>query len=446
MTGTRLKCDVIGTYYPFWWKITSGGKNAEYGKPTSIVELNAATGEVYIKDTKEVVLGSAGHALDLKVNHLHDEEIDTSNLKVVLVEDNENCYAHLKNVIRRRWKDIPITEAEGPILKNQSNVYLLNDNLEDALKKLESLELGNSIFYFDPLRSVNWSNVESVVRSRFKKPFQTGTELIIFLFTSDWFLGRGEGFSALPNDSNEKLWTEGEKNSVEDADALFGGSHWRNTVLTKQAIEIKEKTLLKLYQDQLCSYFRYVLPMPFNPKEKQLFHLILCSNFETGVRRTRDAYTSKTLNKPYNPDNATAYSRFVKLHPETAIYLTGNRKPLPWKLLWKVIKGHEGGTCDCYCSDFRKDEPDIASVVGALEWLKYKGYLTTFRIQAYDKGEFPVYKLNWDEIRQNLGVNPPPQLHPLTPEEFSQTEMGKIYEVLKNWKQALSKHQENKEK
>jgi hypothetical protein len=119
---------------------------------------------------------------------------------------------------------------------------------------------------------------------------------------------------------------------------------------------------------------------------------------------------------------------------------SGNRKPLPWKLLWKVIKDHEGGTCDCYCSDFRRDELDIAGVVGALEWLKYKGYLTTFRIQTYDKGEFAVYKLNWDEIRQNLGVNPPPQLHPLTPEEFSQTEMGKIYEVLKNWKQALSKH------
>lgn len=409
-----------------------------------MVELNAATGEVYIEDTKEVVLGSAGHALDLKVNHLHDDEIDTSNLKVVLVEDNNDCYAHLKKVIRRRWKDIPITEAEGPILENKCNVYLFNDNLGNALERLEGLELGNSIFYFDPLRSVNWSNVESVVRSRIKKPFQTGTELIIFLFTSDWFLGRGEEFSALPNNTSEKSWTEGERNSVQDADNLFGGTHWRTSVLTSQALEIREKTLLNLYQDQLCRWFRYVLPMPFNPKENQLFHLILCSNFETGVRRTKDAYTSKTLNKPYKPDNAKAYDRFINLHPETTAKLAGNRKPLPWKIMWKVIRNHEGGTCDCYCKDLRRDEPNIARLIGALEWLRYKGYLLRFR--THEQGGFPIYKLNWDVITQNLGVNPPPQLQPLTPEEFSKTEMGKIYEALKNWKKALSKHQYEKEK
>ena len=59
LTGTKLKCDVIGIYYPFWWKITSGGASREYQWPTAIVELNAATGEVYVKDSQETVLGSA---------------------------------------------------------------------------------------------------------------------------------------------------------------------------------------------------------------------------------------------------------------------------------------------------------------------------------------------------------------------------------------------------
>jgi hypothetical protein len=184
--------------------------------------------------------------------------------------------------------------------------------------------------------------------------------------------------------------------------------------------------------------------MPFNPKENQLFHLILCSNFETGVRRTKDAYTTKTLNKPYKPDNAKAYSRFVKLHPETITYLTGNRKPLVWKILWKVIRSHEGGTCDCYCRDLRKDEPYIPRLASALGWLKDKGYL--LRIRVHEQWRFPIYKLNWNVIRHNLGVNPPPKLQPLTPEEFSQTEMGQFLEAIKKWKQALSKHQENKEK
>jgi hypothetical protein len=39
VTGTKLKCDVVGKYYPFWWKITSGGKGISYRKPTAIVEL-----------------------------------------------------------------------------------------------------------------------------------------------------------------------------------------------------------------------------------------------------------------------------------------------------------------------------------------------------------------------------------------------------------------------
>ena len=79
LTGTRLKCDVIRTYYPFWWRITSGGPRVGYQYNTAIVELNAATGEVYIEDTKETLLGSAGHALNLKINHFNDQKLNTEN-------------------------------------------------------------------------------------------------------------------------------------------------------------------------------------------------------------------------------------------------------------------------------------------------------------------------------------------------------------------------------
>jgi len=56
LTGTKLKCDVIGEYYCFWWNITSGGDSDRHRFPTAFVELDAATGEVYIKDTDETVL------------------------------------------------------------------------------------------------------------------------------------------------------------------------------------------------------------------------------------------------------------------------------------------------------------------------------------------------------------------------------------------------------
>src|SRR5271157_674668 len=97
VTGTRLKCEILGKYYPKWWSITSGGKGKANRLPTSIVELNAGSGEDYIEETKETILGSSGHALKLKL-----EGESTPGLKVLLVEENQECFGHLKNVIRRR--------------------------------------------------------------------------------------------------------------------------------------------------------------------------------------------------------------------------------------------------------------------------------------------------------------------------------------------------------
>ena len=64
LAGTKVKCDVIGDYYPFWRKITSRGPRLNYQNPTAIIEMNAASGEVYIEDLGITVLGSAGHALE----------------------------------------------------------------------------------------------------------------------------------------------------------------------------------------------------------------------------------------------------------------------------------------------------------------------------------------------------------------------------------------------
>lgn len=441
LTGTRLKCDVIRTYYPFWWKITSGGKRANYQWNTAIVELNAATGEVYIKDTGETMLGSAGHALDLKINHFGDDELYTDNLKLVLVEENDDCCNHLKRVIRRRWPEVQLDQIEDTSQKNNSNIYLFKDSLEDALLKIENLELGNSIFYFDPLLSVTWDTIEKVARSRMKKPFQTGTEFIIFLFTSDWFLGR-EGFEALPISPNENSWTEDQLKTVLEADAFFGDKEWRKEVLCNTQIETREKILLQLYKNKLWQWFRYVLPMPFNPKENQLFHLILCSNYEAGISATKNAYASKTLNPIYRPNNNRAYKNFIFYHPETAKNLKRNRKPLPWKMLWKVIKGHEDGICDCNCKDFKEysRSPELNSRV--LEWLKSKGYLAHFDVKDAWGSSLPRYVLDWGFIEQKLRIQPPQELTPLTPEEFSNTRMGKALELIKRWKQALERKQD----
>lgn len=412
LTGTKLKCDVIGEYYPFWWGITSGGPRQEHRFPTAIVELDAATGEVYIKDTEETVLGSAGHALELKV-----DTSQTENLKVILIEKDPDCYSHLKNVIRRRWSTISIDEAEGPISSNTSNIYLLNMTLDDALERIEELELGNALFFFDPLRSVEYVTIDKVASERITTFYKTGTEFMIFLFTSDWFLGRDD-FAPLPRTPEESAWNEEERKTVSEADSLFGNKEWRSHILNNNSIEDRERALVELYRDRLHRWFRYVLPLPFNPKEDQIFHLILCSNFETGVRATRNFYSLKTGNPRYSPNNAKAFERFRRSHPEIFSGLSRGRRPLQWRILWMIIKQHEEGICDCMCSDLRNIEPNPENSQDLLEWLEEQGYLNPVSIKNTWGSSIEQYMLNWAVTKAKLGVDPPPPLRPLSPEEI----------------------------
>lgn len=421
LTGTKLKCDVLGQYYPFWWSITSGGQSREHRNPTAIIELNAATGEVYIEDTKETTLGSAGHALELKAN-----TPETDYLKIVLVEENADCYAHLKNVIRRRWCNIPIDEIEGSFESNSTNIYLLNMGLDNALNAIEELYLGNSIYFFDPLRSVKYEVIEKVANRRIRSFFKTGTEFIIFLFTSDWFLGR-EDFAPLPRSQEEKTWTEKEKETVLEADSFFGNREWRGYVLNNKSVEEKQRILVDLYKNRLHKWFRYVLPLPFNPKEDQIFHLMLCSNYEIGIRMTKSAYSKMTDNPKYAPDRKKALEKFQNSHPETLRTLRKRQRvPLQWRILWSILKLHEGGICDCLCRDLRKIEPHIQRINGTLTWLAEKGYLEKVNIENAWDASINQYKLRWEFIKEELGIDPP---HPLKP--ISQEQLGILEDTQK---------------
>jgi len=412
LTGSQLKSDVIGEYYPFWWNITSGGPGANYEYATAIVELDAATGEVYIKDTQETILGSSGHALNLKCTNPN-----TRNLKVILVEKDSACYGHLKDVIRRRWSSVNISMAEGQIQLNTSNIYLLNMALDNALSYIERIRIGNTLFLFDPLRSVEYQTIEKVARKRINTFYKTGTEFIIFVFTSDWFLGRDD-FAGLPNTTDAGSWSLEEKETISEADALFGNIEWRVRILNSNPIHQREKELIELYRNRLHKWFRYVLPLPFNPKRDQTFHLILCSNFVTGVRASKNFYSEKTDNPRYSPDNKAAFNEFRKYHPESFVELSRARRPLQWRILWKTIVDHEEGLCDFMCSDFDEIEQSQEKRHRLLEWLENNRYLTKFNIE--NAWRFPIqqYKLNWETVKDRLRINPPLPLKPLSPKEI----------------------------
>lgn len=411
-TGTKLKCEILGKYYPMWWSITSGGEGRENKLPTSILEMNAGTCEDYIEETGETILGSSGHAMKLKLGGSQ-----TSKLKVVLVEENRECFGHLKNVLRRKWDELDVSKAEGEPETNNTGVYLLGESLDEAISVIESISLGNSLFFFDQLLYTSWTEIERVAKKRIRFYYQTRTEFIIFLFTSDWFVGRSKlGLAPLPQESGERSWTENERESVSKMDDLFGMKSWRESILTAKSTDLRIGRLVDAYKDRLHRWFRYVVPMPFKPRRDQLYHLFMCSNYETGITLTKRFYAKYAENDSYSPDNHAAYSRFKQLHPAAVAGYSGNQRPIVWKMLWAVIRNHEEGLCDIRCDDLRAIDESWQSRLGALQWLQITGYLTKGDplTDAWED-KVPMYKLDWKVVQKNLEVQPPKDLVPMEP-------------------------------
>lgn len=408
-TGTKIKSEILGDYYPLWWSITSGGEGHDHGLSTAIIELNAGTGEDFIADTGETILGSSGHALHLKAS-----EPNAVRLKVVLFEEDLECYSRLKRVVAKnwpgmRWSDDPSTSEA---------VFLLKADLTRALSMLDQIQLGNSLFFFDPLLYTPWVQIDGVARRRIKSYYETRTEFVVFLFTSDWFSGRKGLIAALPT-RNDGKWSAEEADAVNKCDDLFGNTSWRQHLLVNDSLENRRKMLVELYRRRLHIWFRYVLPLPFEPKPGQLYHLFMCSNYEEGIGITKRFYSNVTGNRPYSPDNDSAYKRFLANHPEKKPKARG--KPMEWKILWQIIKNHEEGLCDIECRDLMDQEPNTTNRIHVLEWLAVKGYLTSINYLTAEWQKKPdLFCLDRDFVKKQLRIEPPPELVPLSPEALKE--------------------------
>lgn len=261
---------------------------------------------------------------------------------------------------------------------------------------------------------VKWEIIETVGRGRLQNYYQTGTEFIIFLFTSDYFLGRGE-FAAFPRTSDGQFWSEPEKKSVQEADELFGNTIWRSKILCNHDILRRQNDFVNLYQENLQKWFRYVLPLPFKPKKGQLYHLIICSNYEAGIRETKSHYSNRMGNKKVNQDNTLAYNRFKALHHDLCKECTGSTKPLEWKILWASIR-QEIGIRDFMCMDIRRLENNSERRKNALVWLGQNSYLLPIDQECAWSDPINKYTLNWQYCRDKLGVELPLPLIPISPE------------------------------
>lgn len=400
-TGTKIKSEILGSYYNTWWFITSGGRIAD--NQTAIVEMNAATGEIFVKDIQTTILGSSGHALQLK-----GDNSKSSKLNIILVEEDEQCFSNLQEVIKKRWGHINYSFYPPELEKDW--VYLLRKPNE-VIEILDKYNIGIALFFFDPLLYSPWSEIEEIATRRIKWYYKTGTEFLIFVFTSDWFTGRKE-WHALPEHMDEKKWTDEEKESVIHGNLFFGNSLWQKYLLRPGKLDEKIDLMVKLYKRRLQKWFRYVLPMPFEPKPNQMYHIFVCSNYERGVNITRKFYTKYTGNEPYDPDNHSAFKKFIALHPEKK--MKGNQRCDEWKILWNVIRNHHDGICDNSCEELREKQPNLELRDNALCWLEENGYLKEIPPLSKVWTDPPtLYAINWNKIKEKFGITPSKELVPL---------------------------------
>src|SRR6266540_7407565 len=177
-----------------------------------------------------------------------------------------------------------------------------------------------------------------------------------------------------PRTSRGDAWSRPEIETVAAANALFGDEDWQQKVQVDADQYTRQDRFIDEYRKRLMKWFRWVLPLPFIPKRGQLYHLVFCSNFEDGVKVTRDFYCEYTGNPRFSPDNQAAYEKFVAHHPETARGLWGGQRPLQWKVLWHIIRNCEGGICDYGCKGI-KEKGTKEDVKAAMRWLTTQGYL-----------------------------------------------------------------------
>ena len=98
---------------------------------------------------------------------------------------------------------------------------------------------------------------------RIRSPFQSGTEFLVFLFTSDWIKGR-KGFSALPRTNDSTEWTESQRKTVIEAREAFPDDKWLKIFSNSDSEESLEKSLIEYYKSRLQKWFRFVIPLPFS--------------------------------------------------------------------------------------------------------------------------------------------------------------------------------------
>ena len=449
VTGTLIKTSIIGKYYKFWQSVVSGGKKHHFKFPSTIIELNAGTSEVYIEGIAHTTFGSAGHALHMKYGPESSEEVNY--LTIILVEESPECLKRLINVILRRWPNTRLMKVNTGdysfYFAKDMSLFIFDSYEKIPLEAFKGRTLGNCLLFFDPLRATDWNMIENIAYQRIYEPYLEGTEFIIFLFTSDWIRGR-QSLLSLPSTSEETLWSEKQKRTVVEADIAFGDRNWLSIFKTGKTSNELENNLVKYYCNKLHRFFRFVIPLPFSPKKTERYDLFFCTNHLTGANSICDFYRRTFLkffgnNFPHiqNLQESELFLKFKELYPDTSQL---NRK---WEILWCFLHAYPESILDQYERSLREETLESPQKIARiLEWLEKKGFIQQICVDDwtwFNRGRFPQYIANWKIIRRRLVLKKPEKFQPIDPETIKRTVI-EIYDK-RDWPEEIIEELEMRE-
>ncbi len=286
------------------------------------------------------------------------------------------------------------------------------------------ITLDRVLFLFDPLLAPDFYLIQQVASRRIRVPFQKGTEFLVFFFTSDWIRGR-RNFAPLPRTRNESIWTDAELETANQADLVFGDRTWLDITTQSLNEDQMQSSLLSTYRLKLYEWFRFVLPVPFQPKPNQNYHLLCCSNYEVGINVIKSNWSHLVsmhrgiLSKAGISEHANSiYNHFKSKYPEiVAGRPQGTQKPPEWRILWTLIKKYVDGTGDSLDSvllEIVESNSDLDSILG---WLASEGFIFPLEEIPWSwSGIHPIIRYHADYAKLNdiLQLAPPISMSPLT--------------------------------
>jgi len=111
--------------------------------------------------------------------------------------------------------------------------------------------------------------------------------------------------------------------------------------------------------------------------------------------------------------------RAMGLYPELFKGLSGKERPLPWKVLWKIIVQHEDGVSDKHCKDFKELNNNNNIIQISLDWLCAHDYLYICSSSNHWGDQIQQYVLNWNTVKEKLEVNQPIDFRPVSQEQVN---------------------------